>query len=160
MKLTIELVPKTAWYSNVRSNVTKDEWDIIRKKSYKKANYVCEICNDNGKNQGYNHPVECHEIWEYDDEKNIQKLGGLISLCPKCHKVKHVGLAEINGELDLVIKHITKVNKITKEEATTSIENAMLTWNMRSQYEWKLDISYLDDYLINDNDKFLSMFDG
>ncbi len=27
MKLTIELVPKTAWYSNVRSNVTASKWD-------------------------------------------------------------------------------------------------------------------------------------
>ena len=30
MKLTIELVPSTSWYNNV----TKNEWDIIRKKSY------------------------------------------------------------------------------------------------------------------------------
>ena len=29
MKLTIELVPSTAWYSNVRSNVSKEEWDKI-----------------------------------------------------------------------------------------------------------------------------------
>ena len=29
MKLTIELVPQTAWYSNVRSNVSKAEWDVF-----------------------------------------------------------------------------------------------------------------------------------
>lgn len=43
MKLTIELVPSTAWYSNVRSNVTQAEWDVLRKECYKKAGYVCEI---------------------------------------------------------------------------------------------------------------------
>jgi hypothetical protein len=48
MKLTIELVPKTSWYSNVRSNVSKDEWDKIKKKCYIKANYKCEICNGIG----------------------------------------------------------------------------------------------------------------
>jgi hypothetical protein len=26
--------------------------------------------------------MECHEIWEYNDEDKIQKLIGLISLCP------------------------------------------------------------------------------
>ena len=81
-KLTIELVPKTSWYSNVRSNVSKNEWDIIRKKSYEHAGHVCEICGDIGTNQGVKHNVECHEIWDYNDETNEQTLGGLISLCP------------------------------------------------------------------------------
>jgi len=82
MKLTIELVPSTAWYSNVRSNVSKEVWDIIRKKSYAKANYKCEVCGDVGTNQGVGHKVECHEIWHYDDDSHTQTLTGLISLCP------------------------------------------------------------------------------
>lgn len=57
MKLTIELVPTTCWYSNVRSNVSKAEWDIIRKESYSNANNCCEICKSTGKQQGYNHNV-------------------------------------------------------------------------------------------------------
>lgn len=32
LKLTIELVPTTAFYSNVRSNVTSCQWNKIRKK--------------------------------------------------------------------------------------------------------------------------------
>jgi 5-methylcytosine-specific restriction endonuclease McrA len=51
--LTIELVPKTAWYTNVRSNVSKKEWDRIRKKSYQNAGHVCEICGDTGLNQNH-----------------------------------------------------------------------------------------------------------
>ena len=66
-KLTIELVPQTSWYTNVRSNVSKEQWDVIRKKCYAQANNVCEICGDTGKNQGYKHNVECHEIWEYNE---------------------------------------------------------------------------------------------
>ena len=70
-KLKSEIVPTSCWYSNVRSNVSKKEWDFLRKKSYESAGHVCEICGDTGKNQGFNHNVECHEIWEYDDNTHI-----------------------------------------------------------------------------------------
>lgn len=147
MKLTIELVPSTCWYSNVRSNVSEDEWDKIRRKSYKKANWRCEICGDVGTNQGVNHSVECHEIWEYDEHEKSQTLTGLISLCPNCHKVKHTGLAIIKGERDLVVKWLMAVNDISKRKANKLIEKAFDVWRERSEYEWKLDISYLDEYM-------------
>ena len=146
-KLTIELVPRTSWYSNVRSNVTRNEWDVIRKKSYEHAQHVCEICGDVGTNQGVKHNVECHEIWEYNDETNEQKLTGLISLCPYCHKTKHVGLAQINGELDIVINQLIKVNKISYDDATKYIDESFKIWSERSKKEWKLNIEYLKDYL-------------
>lgn len=146
-KLTIELVPKTSWYSNVRSNVSKNEWDIIRKKSYEHAGHVCEICGDIGTNQGVKHKVECHEIWDYNDETNEQTLGGLISLCPYCHKTKHVGLAQINGELDIVINQLVKVNKISRDDATNYIKESFKIWSERSKKEWKLNIEYLENYL-------------
>lgn len=160
MKLTIELVPQSCWYSNVRSNVSGDEWDVIRKKCYKEAGHVCEICGDTGKNQGVNHNVECHEIWNYDDEKHIQKLTGLIALCPNCHKTKHVGLAQINGEENIVIDQLVRVNNIPEFDAINYIEDSFHIWKDRSDYEWELDISYLDEYKLNDDDKFLSMFKG
>lgn len=147
LKLTIELVPKTCWYSNVRSNVTKTEWDIIRKKSYELANNQCEICGDVGKNQGVNHNVECHEIWEYDDLNKIQKLIGLISLCPYCHKTKHAGLAQMNGEENIVINQLIKVNNITRKDAIDYINDSFTIWRERSKHEWTLDISVLNQYL-------------
>lgn len=145
-KLTIELVPKTAWYTNVRSNVSKDEWDRLRKKSYALANNVCEICGDTGKNQGYKHNVECHEIWRYDDTNKEQTLTGLISLCPYCHKCKHPGLAQINGELNIVLNQLMKVNNISKSDAEKLLADAFSTWRERSKYEWTLDISYIQNY--------------
>lgn len=160
MKLTVELVPKTCWYTNVRSNVTPDEWDVIRKKCYKEAGNKCEICGDTGKNQGVKHNVECHEIWDYDDENRIQKLIGLIALCPYCHKSKHVGLAQMNGEEHIVIEHLAKVNNITISEAVGHIDDSFMIWDERSKHKWELDISYLETYMMDDNDKFLSMFKG
>lgn len=144
--LTIELVPKTSWYSNVRSNVSSKEWDRIRKKCYSIANNKCEICGDIGKNQGVNHNVECHEIWEYDDNNHIQTLKGLIALCPFCHKTKHVGLARIKGEEHIVIKQLMKCNKMTKHEAESYINDSFNIWAKRSLYKWELDISLLNNY--------------
>ena len=149
MKLSIELVPKTSWYSNVRSNVSTGEWDIIRKISYKKANYCCEICGEKGKAQGYPHDLECHEIWEYNDIDFIQKLVGLISLCPNCHTVKHPGLAQIKGKGDLVIHQLSKVNKISIDEAKKYLSDCFEIWRRRSKNEYHLDITYLQTYNYN-----------
>ena len=149
MKLTIELVPSTCWYTNVRSQVTRSEWDIIRRKSYQLANNKCEICNDTGKNQGFKHDLECHEIWEYDDKVHIQKLIGFISLCPFCHKVKHPGLAQIKNETDIVENQLMKVNKIDYKTTIDLINQAFSIYKERSQYKWILDITYIQVFLNN-----------
>lgn len=141
--LSIELVPSSCWFSNVRSEVSKKEWDIIRKASYKKAGYRCEICSGSGLNQGFNHPVECHEIWHYDDKKKIQKLEGFISLCPMCHKCKHIGLAMKRGELDVVFPHMMTVNNMTVEEVEDYIDQQFAQWRERSKHQWTLDIDII-----------------
>lgn len=146
-KLTIELVPKTSWYNNVRSKVSSGEWDIIRKKSYKIANYVCQICGDNGINQGFSHPVECHEVWKFDDTHNIQKLIGFISLCPLCHKVKHIGLVQVNNEIDIAKNHLMKVNSIGKRTATIYIEQSFNIWRKRNKNNWLVDVNYIQKFL-------------
>lgn len=143
-KLTIELVPKTSWFDNVRSAVTKSQWDDVRKQVYQQASHKCEICGD----VGAKHPVECHEIWNYDDIKLIQKLDGMIALCPNCHMVKHIGLAEIQGKLNKAILHLKKVNKISKREAEEYVTASFALWAKRSCHQWKVDLSYLSKYNI------------
>jgi hypothetical protein len=130
-KLTIELVPKSCWYSNVRSNVRTSEWDVIRKKCYENANNKCEICSSTGLEQGYNYSVECHEIWKYNDDNHLQILIGVIALCPYCHKTKHVGLAQIKNEEDIVIKQLMTVNNISRNDAKNYIQNSFNIWRER-----------------------------
>jgi len=141
MKLEIELVPKSSWYSNVRSNISKEEWDILRKASYRKAGHLCEICGG----KGDKHPVECHEIWEYDDNRNIQKLIGFIALCPDCHQIKHIGLARIKGNFEKAKKHLMKINKISEEKADEYIEEVFEKWVKRSKEEWNIDLKFLNN---------------
>lgn len=141
--LTIELVPSSSWYSNVRTNVSKSDWDKIRLKCYAKAHYKCEICEGDGKKQGFKHSVECHEIWQYNNGE--QKLVGFISLCPLCHKAKHIGLAQLNGEYSMVKKHIMKVNNMTSNEVENMVSDAFKVWRERSQQKWNVNIELIYD---------------
>lgn len=142
-KLLIELVPTTCHYSNVRTTVTKKDWDKIRFISYEQANNKCEICGGTGKKQGYNHNVECHEIWEYDDENKIQKLVGLISLCPTCHQVKHIGRAIAIGKHKQAYAQLMRVNKWTQQQVELHILESFEIHKERSKHQWDLDISIL-----------------
>lgn len=147
LRLTIELVPASCWFSNVRSAVTRTQWDHIRHSVYSQAYHVCEICGGTGRK----HPVECHEIWDYDDKNLVQKLKNMIALCPNCHMVKHIGFAQIqNKEID-AIKHLKKVNDLTTKEAETYIQEVFQIWSERSKKNWKLDVSSLKTYGIDVN---------
>ena len=46
--LTIELVPRTCWGSNVRSLVSRGDWNWVRATAYAQAGYLCEIWGGTG----------------------------------------------------------------------------------------------------------------
>lgn len=141
-KLSIELVPASAWYTNVRSNVPKAEWDRLRKAVYLAANYRCEICNGVGDRW----PVECHEVWLYDDKAHTQTLERLIALCPACHEVKHIGRAGVMGRQAEALEHLAAVNEWTLSEARSYAAECFRVWEERSKHDWALDTSALENY--------------
>jgi hypothetical protein len=147
--LTIELIPKTSWYKNVRSNVSKEEWEKLKKVTFSRAGYKCEICGGRGDRW----PVECHEIFTYDDEQHIQKLVRLIALCPACHEVKHIGLAGLRGKAKAARAHLAKVNGWSLEDADLYIEGSFEIWHRRSCHQWSLDLSYLEQFGISVEDR-------
>lgn len=140
--LTIELVPHSAWYKNVRSNVSKEEWDRVRKIVFERAGSVCEICGG----RGARWPVECHEVFEYDDARKFQKLARLLALCPECHEVKHIGLAGVRGRYQAALAHLARVNGWSLDDARHYVEVCFEVWQRRSQHQWTLDLSYLEKF--------------
>ena len=110
---TVELVPSTCWYTNVRSKVSKVWWDRLRRRVAAEAGSRCEICGGRGRRW----PVECHEVWHYDDDRKIQRLERLAALCPACHEVKHAGLASKRGRLPQVIGHLAAMNGWSESDA-------------------------------------------
>jgi len=136
--LKVELVPKTSWYNNLREEMTRNNWDKIRKMTYANYKYKCGICGSEGR-------LNCHEIWEYDDKRYVQKLMGFIALCDMCHHVKHIGLAGIlaqRGELDYekIVEHFMKVNNCDRRTFEEHREKAFKEWNRRSQHQWQVDL--------------------
>jgi hypothetical protein len=116
---------------------------VLKKQTAKLTRYRCEICAGRGRRW----PVECHEVWRYDDKTHTQMLVRLIGLCPMCHKVKHIGLASVNGEFEEVRAHLMKVNQWPQQAtADAYIARAFQIFEERSRYEWTLDISYLKQF--------------
>lgn len=140
-RLTIELIPQTSFFFNLRTLLKKKEWDIVKKTIYKKAKYKCEICGGIGKK----HPVECHEIWDYNT--NIQTLKRLIALCPPCHMVKHFGLHQMLGKEKMLIKRLMTLNNWTNEQAYAHVNEAFSIWQDRNNVKWELDTSLLQNIL-------------
>jgi uncharacterized protein YprB with RNaseH-like and TPR domain len=139
LKLTIELVPGTSWYNNVRKILPAEQWDAIRKEVYRRASYICEICCE----KGSEHPVECHEVWIYDDTTLTQKLGYFQALCPLCHEVKHIGLAGIKGNAEKAFERFRRINKLS-EQTALSMQSALFKQHrIRSRKQWTLDIEHL-----------------
>ena len=138
MLLEIELVPQSCWFSNVRACLTKQQWSTLSKSVRSKAYDICEVCEAEA--------TDCHEVWAYDDRKRTQKLTGMVALCPACHEVKHIGLARIRGKGEQALKHFMKVNGLSRKKAEATIQEAFQVWKKRSQKQWALDISILNDY--------------
>jgi hypothetical protein len=141
--LYVDLIPKSSWFSSLRSILPDGQWDILRREAYKRARYECEICGG----KGDRHPVECHEIWEYKDD--IQKLVGLQAICPMCHQVKHIGLAltRNDGDIGPQTKHMMYVNDWSRKETYKHIDDSFEVWRNRDYTNWKLDISLIQDKL-------------
>ena len=124
----------------MRSRLRPSAWDRLRHACYEAAGHKCEVCGGKGRKW----PVEAHERWEYNDETRVQKLVGLIALCPTCHLVKHMGRAFATGQGARAVKHLRKVNGWSEQECAAYLDAVGAEWEERSRHEWTLDISFVE----------------
>jgi hypothetical protein len=144
MKLNLELVPSSCFYKNVRQILSKEQWSTISKQVRSSVYDACEICQSDSEQF-----LDCHEVWEYNDKKLIQKLIKMQALCKKCHGVKHFGLSKIQGKEAQAIRHLMAINKMTITQAKDYVAQAFQVWAERSKKTWKLDLSHLEEYGID-----------
>lgn len=142
-RLFIDLVPRSAWFSNLRSELTAPEWDLVRKKTYRLAGFVCQACGG----KGPAHPVECHERWTFSDAEAVQTLAGVVALCPACHEATHYGLARVRGREAFARAQLLRVNGWSVSQLNTHVNDAMDTYQRRSEIPWTLDARWLLDYV-------------
>ena len=139
MKLMIELIPRSAWFNNLRNALPASGWDRLRRKTYADYNHRCGVCGGGGR-------LNCHERWEFDDVRHVLTLKGFIALCDLCHHVKHIGYAEVlaeQGRLDFstVVRHFMRVNNCDRYTFQRCRDEAMELWYNRSCSQWTVDMS-------------------
>jgi len=141
-RLAVELVPATSWGANLRAELSRAEWDRLRRQVTINAANSCEICG----RRGSRHAVECHEVWHYDDQAHVQRLVRLIALCPACHQVKHFGSTSMRGHSRAALAHLARVNHWSYQDAERYVARALEVWRRRSVHGWTLDLSALQAY--------------
>lgn len=136
--LVPEMLPVTTWEQNVRGLMGTPLWDRMRRHAYRAAGLRCEICATIG-------PLEAHEHWELHNETCVQKLTRIQALCKFCHKSKHVGYARRLGIYSEVLDHLMVVNKWSRKELETGIQDVYEVWQQRCDWPWTVDMSWLQD---------------
>ncbi len=144
-KLFIDLVPRTSWSHNLSQQLSKSDWNKIRKLVYEKSNNVCEVCGC----VGTNGRIDAHERWHYDEGSKIQTLVKISSLCPNCHMSSHMGFARVQKKEHIAMAHLAWINLWSEEECEQHSYHSFQTWARRSQYAWKTDVSLLFEYGIS-----------
>ena len=148
VRLSLELVPRSCWFSNLRSALGPERWKPIARAVSKSANHRCDICGGRGPKW----PVEAHETWDYDDARGIQRLSIIRALCPSCHEVKHFGLASINGRKEIAFNHLKKINQWSDIPAQDYVRHEFQVWRERSEKSWTLNLSELSRYGFSENE--------
>ncbi|MFB8761479.1 DUF5710 domain-containing protein [Nocardiopsis alba] len=142
--LFVDLVPTTCWFTNVRSCVSQQDWERLRRMVVNRAGQVCEICGATA-DRSVNRRLEVHERWIFDQRSRTQILRRLICVCTPCHTVTHFGLAQVRGVAGQALAHLIEVTGVSAEQAERHIRHAFAVWEDRSRLVWELDLSMLTD---------------
>lgn len=148
IKLDFELVPDGCWYSNLRTILSKKQWDFLRADAKQRSGGKCAICG------AKTNRLEAHERWSYDEQNCVQKLEDIIAVCKDCHSVIHIGRTQLLGDELRAEKHYMKVNQCSYADYRKALGIANEIHKRRNLVsEWKLDLSFLEKYVIKKDEK-------
>lgn len=146
-KLNFEIIPDGCWYYNLRSILSREQWDFIKKDAKSRALGKCSVC---GKKTN---ALDAHEQWSYDEKKGIQKLENVIAVCRDCHAAMHINRTWLKGDHEKAEDHYMKVNGCTYAEMRADMGEAnRVQQKLNGVSEWKTDISWLKRFIEEDKD--------
>src|SRR5512146_3182184 len=140
--LFVDLVPSSCWFTNVRSCVSEQDWERLRRMIVSRAGQRCEICGRQA-DRTAGRWLEAHERWAYDAVTSVQALRRLICVCTDCHQTTHFGLATIKGRDVEALDHFCAVTRLSRRDAELHIEAAFEAWHALSLTTWDLDLGIL-----------------
>ena len=142
LKLDFEIMPSGAFYSNLRSMLSKKAWDFIRRDAYARSGGRCAICGRPSKR------LEAHERWEFDKDKKVQKLVDVLGICHACHSVIHIARTQVLGFEDDAIKHFRKVNECDYQGYISALSRAtQKSVDLSTVDAWSLDLDWLSRFI-------------
>ena len=142
LKLNFEFVPDGCWYSNLRSLLSKHDWDLLKADAKSRANGKCMICG------AKTNRLDAHERWSYDKKKCVQKLEDIVAVCKDCHSVIHINHTYLKGDGERAENHFIKVNECSYAEFRRAMGEANeLHKQLNEVAEWVLDLTYLRRYV-------------
>lgn len=136
-----DMLPTSSWESNLRTALSEAEWDRLRRFCYQAAGYACAACGSRGEPH-----VEAHESWAFDEATGVQRLKGLLCLCPTCHKAKHLGFAQRIGRLPQVLARLKWLNDWDDAQLAAGLADVERRQERLSARPWQLDLSFLLSY--------------
>lgn len=140
-KLDFELVPDGCWYSNLRSVLKPEYWDVVRRDAYARAGDRCMICGRAVRR------LEAHERWAYDETTHTQILTDVVAVCRQCHAVIHIGRTQLMGGEREAADWFMRVNGCSYAEYRAALGRANEEHQRLNRVsEWKLDISWLKSH--------------
>lgn len=95
------------------------EFQRVRKKALERDNHVCRFC-------GFRH-IKWQEVHHLNDDHADNRPENLVTACPFCHMVQHIGLAGRNQEAVLAwipeipqdrLNHIVRTALVAQRSAT------------------------------------------
>ena len=144
LKLNFEILPSGAFYSNLRTVLSKKAWDFIRKDAYSRFNNKCSICASKPK------ILDAHEVWHFDLETKTQTLVDVIPVCHLCHSVIHISRTQLVGNEDMAIAHFKKVNGVDFSAYTSALKQANLKNVQLDKVDsWILNLDWLKRFIEN-----------
>jgi hypothetical protein len=90
--VVVVLVPRSCWFTNVRTCVSQQDREQLRRVILRRAGNACEICGA-AEDRAARRWLEARERWSYDERTEVQELRRLICLCSLRHLVTEFGYA-------------------------------------------------------------------
>ena len=141
-KLNFELVPDGCWGYNLRSILSKTQWDFLKKDARERSGGKCAIC---GK---LTTRLDAHERWSSDETSGTVKLEDVIAVCKDCHSVMHIGYTQLKGDVKRAEEHFMKVNGCSYAQMREALGKANEEHQRRNKVgEWKMDLSYFKRFI-------------
>lgn len=135
LKLLPVLIPRPLWGINAHDLVERDCWEKIRRDTFLRDKKRCVICGKQG-------PLECHEVFTFDDANGIATLARLESRCSTCHACNHLGrLYKRNPPgFKQALVYLAKINKMQPQEVIDLVKDAFKLHKARTR-PWEMKVA-------------------